>query len=155
MACVEDSIDDLFTEEDCCWKWDVPVDQHFAPGKDIGVMTYAEMYAKVNEWHMKAAGTSLCVHCRMPRGAKPGADDTNSCQGLWRCRCITQREAFFMHLSCAQKFLPRVWARDKREMEIEAKHAAVQERRRHCMGIQLAEALRIIDISFGCVRNKV
>ena len=74
MACVEDSIDDLFTEEDCCWKWDVPVDQHFAPGKDIGVMTYAEMYAKVNEWHMKAAGTSLCVHCRMPRGAKPGAD---------------------------------------------------------------------------------
>jgi hypothetical protein len=37
-------------------------------------MTYAEMYAKVNEWHMKVAGTSLCVHCRMPRKAKPGED---------------------------------------------------------------------------------
>jgi hypothetical protein len=68
-----DSIEDLFTEEDCCWKWDVPVDESFAPGKDIGYMTYAEMYAKVNEWHTKVAGEPLCVHCRMPRAAKPGS----------------------------------------------------------------------------------
>ena len=36
-------------------------------------MTYAEMYAKVNEWHTNVAGEPLCVHCRMPRGAKPGS----------------------------------------------------------------------------------
>jgi hypothetical protein len=36
-------------------------------------MTYAEMYAKVNEWHTKVAGEPLCVHCRMPRAAKPGS----------------------------------------------------------------------------------
>ncbi len=31
------------------------------------------MYAQVNEWHTKVAGEPLCVHCRMPRGAKPGS----------------------------------------------------------------------------------
>ncbi len=69
----EDSIEDLFTEEDCCWKWELPVEDSFAPGEDIGHMTYAEMYATVNAWHMKVAGTPLCVHCRMPRGAGPGS----------------------------------------------------------------------------------
>jgi len=58
---------------DCEWEWGVPEQGRFAPGKDIGLMTYKEMYDTVIQWHIKAAGEHLCVHCRLPY-CKSGAN---------------------------------------------------------------------------------
>jgi len=63
------------SEEDCEWQWDVPQHGSFAPGKNIGMKTYREMYDTVIQWHTKAAGEQLCVHCRLPY-SKSGADKT-------------------------------------------------------------------------------
>jgi hypothetical protein len=63
------------SEEDCHWSWDVPQQGKFAHGKNIGVMTYREMYETVIQWHTKEAGEHLCVHCRLPYN-KSGSDKT-------------------------------------------------------------------------------
>jgi hypothetical protein len=44
------------SEEDCHWEWDVPQQGKFAHGKNIGVVTYREMYETVIQWHTKEAG---------------------------------------------------------------------------------------------------
>jgi hypothetical protein len=61
------------SEEDCQWEWDVPEQGKFAHGKNIGSMTYREMYETVIQWHTKEAGEHLCVHCRLPYN-KSGAN---------------------------------------------------------------------------------
>jgi hypothetical protein len=61
-----DSESEWNSEEDCEWEWDIPQQGNFAPGKNIGMMTYREMYDTVIKWHTKAAGEQLCVHCRLP-----------------------------------------------------------------------------------------
>ncbi len=67
-----DSDSSCWDECQCSWNWDIPQGDGFAPGKDIGFMTYRDMYEKVTTWHMKVAGETLCVHGRLPRKAKPG-----------------------------------------------------------------------------------
>jgi len=67
-----DSDSSCWDECQCSWNWDIPEGGGFAPGKDIGFMTYRDMYEKVTTWHMKVAGETLCVHGRLPRKAKPG-----------------------------------------------------------------------------------
>ncbi len=67
-----DSDSSCWDDDHCSWDWDIPQDRSFAPGKDIGFMTYRDMYEKVTAWHMKVAGETLCVHGRLPRRAKPG-----------------------------------------------------------------------------------
>ena len=72
MGDSSDSDSACWNEGQCSWDWDIPQGGGFAPGKDIGLMTYREMYEKVTTWHMKVAGETLCVHGRLPRKAKPG-----------------------------------------------------------------------------------
>lgn len=63
------------SEEDCLWEWDIPQQASFAHGKNIGMMTYREMYETVIQWHLKVAGEQLCVHTRLPY-SKSGSDKT-------------------------------------------------------------------------------
>ena len=46
------------SEEDCQWEWDIPQQASFAHGKNIGMMTYREMYETVIQWHLKVAGAN-------------------------------------------------------------------------------------------------
>ena len=56
------------------WSWSIPSSRAFGPGKELGLLTYREMYDKVIAWHTKEGGESLCVHCRLPKGdSRPGA----------------------------------------------------------------------------------
>jgi hypothetical protein len=65
-----DSDSSCWDDDQFSWDWDIPQDSSFAPGKDIGLLTYREMYEKVTTWHMKVAGEPLCVHGRLPRDSK-------------------------------------------------------------------------------------
>jgi hypothetical protein len=61
--------------KDCEWEWDIPQQGGFAHGKNIGMITYREMYETVIQWHLKVAGEHLCVHTRVPY-SKTGSDKT-------------------------------------------------------------------------------
>jgi hypothetical protein len=63
--------DDEWGDCEADWTWSIPPTSAFRPGKDLGLMTYREMYEKVIAWHTKEGGESLCVHCRLPNGSTP------------------------------------------------------------------------------------
>jgi hypothetical protein len=70
----EDQDDDEWCDCESDWSWSIPTSRAFAPGKELGLLTYREMYDKVIAWHTKEGGESLCVHCRLPKGdSRPGA----------------------------------------------------------------------------------
>ena len=70
----EDQDDDEWCDGESDWSWSIPSSRAFGPGKELGLLTYREMYDKVIAWHTKEGGESLCVHCRLPKGdSRPGA----------------------------------------------------------------------------------
>ena len=69
-----DDEDDVWCDCESDWTWSIPPTAAFRPGKELGLLTYREMYEKVIAWHTKVGGESLCVHCRLPNGdSRPGA----------------------------------------------------------------------------------
>jgi hypothetical protein len=78
------------SEEDCEWEWDVPEQGRFAHGKNIGYMTYREMYDTIIQWHIKEAGEHLCIHGRLPYN-KSGADKT-ACPSYVTFYCCHTRD---------------------------------------------------------------
>ena len=69
-----DDDDEVWCDCESDWTWSIPQTAAFRPGKELGLLTYREMYEKVIGWHSKVGGESICVHCRLPKGdSRPGA----------------------------------------------------------------------------------